>query len=171
MTPQDVVERIGQAAGQAGMGPYKTTLLGNEVLVARTSKFSVLWFATKLHTFLVASVFPTGTATPDRLDRFLDAAATFAKANKGGLPVGLQTGLAILPVAVTGQPGPEADAWASKPHRRRVGTVPFPVLVDATSGQVTRPNHMVIAGVYSRYLKRMVDQHVATPLRQPGPPM
>jgi hypothetical protein len=166
VTPQDAVERIGWSVGQAGMNPTKAMLYGNEVLVARTSQFRLLWFATKLHTFVVVSTFAPGTATPSGLDAFLRAAAELAKASKGGLPVGFQTGIAVLVVAVTEGADAAAHQWASASHGRQFAVLPFPVLVDTATGQVTRPQRMVLGGVYARYLKGLVDRHVAAPVQQ-----
>lgn len=161
MTPHDVIQRIGQSTAAAGMQPTTTAIYGNQVLVAQTSKFKLQWFATKLYTFLIACEFPAGTADPASLDRFLTGAAEFAKANKQGLPLGLQTGIAALVVAVTEHADPAAHQWASAVHGRQFAVIPFPVLVDAATRQVTRPQRMVLGGVYSKYLKRLVDQHVA----------
>jgi hypothetical protein len=138
---------------------------GAPVLVARTAKFRWAWMATKLHTFVVAAAFPPGTATPDRLDAFMQEAMRFAKANKGGLPVGFQTGVAAVTVAVTEQADDAAHGWAASPHGRKFGVMSFPCLVDATSGRVTRPDRMVIGGIYSKHLKSVVDDLLAPAAR------
>jgi hypothetical protein len=169
VSPQEALERIAQSTAQAGMNPTKTMLRGNEVLAARTAQFRLRWMATKLHTFLIASMFPPGTATPDRLDSFLTTAAEYAKANKGGLPVGLQTGVAVLVVALTEQADPAAREWANASHGRKFAVLPFPVLAETATGQVTRPQRMVLGGIYSKYLKSLVDHHITAPLHQPIP--
>jgi hypothetical protein len=160
MTPQDLLDAIGRSTAHAGMATSRDLLLGSEVLVARTSQFRWRWMATKLHTFLVAAVFPSDAATPDQLDGFLRAATEYAKAHKTGLPVGLQTGVAVIVVAVTENASPAAHGWAAAPHGRQFGVVPFPVLADVVDGQVTRPQRMVIGGIYAGYLKGLVDHHV-----------
>lgn len=165
MTPQEVIDRIGQSTAAAGFQTSREILLGNDVLVARTSQFRWRWFATKLHTFLVAMTFPPGTASPDQLDGFLQAAAEYAKANKGGLPGGLQTGTAVLVTAVTEGADATAREWANAPHGRKFAVLPFPVLVDAAADQLVRPQRMILGGVYSGYLKGLVDQHVGGALR------
>ena len=160
MTPQDAIVRIGQSTAQEGFTTYDDSLNGLRVLVARTSQFRFRWVATKLHTFLVATVFPPGTATPDQLDGFMQAALGYAQAHKGGLPVGLQTGLAAISVAVTEYTDPAAQSWAATPHGRKFGMLTFPVLLDVTTGAVTRPPRLVVGGVYSGYLKGIVAKHV-----------
>jgi hypothetical protein len=165
MTPQEVIERIGHSTAQAGMQVVRTQLYGVDTLVARTAEFRLRWMATKLHTFLVASPFAPGTANRSALDGFMSAAMQYAKANKGGLPVGFQTGIAVLVVAVTEQADAAAQEWAATPHGRQFGVIPFPVMVDAASHQLTRPQRMVIGGIYSGYLKDMVDRHVGGALQ------
>jgi hypothetical protein len=165
MTPQQVIDRIGQATAGAGYAVSQEMLGGSPVLVARTAEFKLKWMATKLHTFVVAAPFPPGTATPDRLDAFMQAAMQFAKANKGGLPVGLQTGVAAVTVAVTEGADDTTHGWAASPHGRKFGVMSFPCVADATTGRVTRPDRMVIGGVYSGHLKSVVDTLVAPATR------
>ncbi|HET8620077.1 MAG TPA: hypothetical protein VFM27_14015 [Acidimicrobiales bacterium] len=167
MDPRAVLDRIAQSAAAAGMPPTSADLAGNTVLVARRSDFRLRWMATRLHTFLVASAFPPGTATADQLDRFLHLALDHAVANKSGLPRGLQTGVAVVAVAVTTGAGPEAAAWASSVHGRRWAAIPFPVLVDGASGQVVHPKRMVIGGIYASHLRRVVTDVVAPALGGP----
>ncbi len=165
MTPGEAIERIGWSTHQAGMNPSQQLLYGSPVLVARTSQFRWRWFATRIHTFIVAAAFPAGTATPERLDGFLRAATEYAKANKGGLPRGLQTGVAVIVVAVTESADPAAYSWASAPHGRQFAALPFPVLADASSGQVAMPRRMILGGIYKGYFTSLVAQHVAAPLQ------
>ena len=160
MTPQEAIVRIGQSTAQAGFTTYDDSLNGVRVLVARTSQFRIRWIATKLHTFLVATVFPPGTATPVQLDGFMQAAVGYGRAHKGGLPVGLQTGLAAISVAVAEHADPAAQAWAATPHGRKFGMLTFPVLLDVTTGAVTRPPRLIVGGIYSGYLKGIVARHV-----------
>jgi hypothetical protein len=162
MTPQEAIARIGQSTAQAGFVTSDDFVHGVRVLVARTSQFRLRWFGTKLHTFLVISAFPSGMATPDQLDGFMQAATEYGKANKGGLPVGLQTGVAAISVAVTEHADATAHLWAAKPHGRQFAVLSFPVLLDTTTGKVTHPPRMFVGGAYSGYLKRIVHQHVTT---------
>jgi urease gamma subunit len=160
MTPQEVIERIAQSTARAGMTTQKTLLQGNEVLAADVSKFKVTWMLSQLHTFLIAGTFPPGTAHPTALDGFMELASQYGKANKRGLPLGLQSGVAVLAVAVTEHADAAAHEWASKPHGRKWAVMPVPVLVDAATGQVTRPQRMVIGALYFPYLRGLIDQHV-----------
>jgi hypothetical protein len=162
VTPQEAISRIGQSTSQAGFATSDEWMGQARVLVARTSQFRLRWLATKLHTFLVAGAFPPGTATPDQLDGFMRAAVQYGRANKSGLPVGLQTGLAAIPVAVTEHADASAHGWAATPHGREFAVLTFPVLLDTASGEVTHPPRLVLGGLYSGYLKGIVTTHVTT---------
>jgi hypothetical protein len=164
VTPQDAIERIGWSTSRAGMNPSQQLLNGAPVLVARTSEFRWRWLATRMHTFIIAAAFPTGTTTTDQLDGFLRAATEYAKANKGGLPRGLQTGVAAIVVAVAESADHPAYGWASKPHGRQFAALPFPVLADTSTGQVAMPRRMVLGGIYKAYFQSLVTEHVTTPL-------
>jgi hypothetical protein len=161
--PETVLERIRSSTEAAGMEPTTELLSGRSALVARTSAFRWRWMATKLHTFLVASVVPPGTD----LDVFLRAATDHAIANKGGLPRGLQTGSAIVAVAITSGATESDLAWGSTPHGRQFAAISFPVLVDAANGTVVHPQRMVIGAIYTGYLKGIVAEHV-TPAVAPA---
>jgi len=142
------------------MQPTRTALFGGrEVLVARTKQFRLRWMATMLHTFVVASEFPPDVSAHE-LDAFMDQAIQFAKANKGGLPVGMQTGIAVVTVAVTAGAGPAAAGWASKVHGRKFAAMPWPALLDTATGTVVQPAKMTIGGIYKAYLQEMVQTHV-----------
>lgn len=165
MTPHEAIERIAWSTGQAGMNPSQQRLQGSPVLVARTSEFRWRWFATRIHTFVVAAPFPAGTATADRLGGFLRAATEYAKANKGGLPRGLQTGVAVIVVAVADSADHAAFEWASAVRGRKFAALPFPVLADTAAGQVVMPRRMVLGGIYKAYFQSLATQHVVTPLQ------
>lgn len=169
MTPEDVMGRIEQSTAAAGMQPTRVQLFdGWTALVARTKQFRLRWMATQLHTFLVAAPFPQAPTRAD-LDRFMGAATQYAKTNKGGLPLGLQTGVAAIVVAVTSGATPEAVDWASSVHGRQFSTIPWPALVDTAVPTLVQPQRMMIGGIYKAYLQNLVQQHVAGALTAPGP--
>ena len=111
----------------------QATLPRGQALVGRRSQFRWAWMATRLHTFIVATPFPAGTATRATLDSFLNDATEFSIANKTGLPRGLQTGTAVLVVAVTEHAIPEAVEWAAKPHGRRFAMCGRPMAHEISS--------------------------------------
>jgi hypothetical protein len=160
MTPDEVLGRIEQSTGAAGMQPVRAQLEdGRGALVARTKQFRLRWMATQLHTFIVAAPFPASPSRGD-LDFFIRSATQYAKANKGGLPLGFQTGLATIVVAVTHGASPEAVDWASSVHGRQFSAIPWPVLIDTAVPTLVQPQRMVIGGIYKAHLQQMVNAHV-----------
>ncbi|HEY8524424.1 MAG TPA: hypothetical protein VIL48_05655 [Acidimicrobiales bacterium] len=156
----DAIDRMEKASAYAGFQTSRVEIDGAQTLVARTSEFRWSWFATKLHTFLVARAFPAEIALPGHLDAFMQGALRYAKANKPGLPVGLQTGIATIVTAVVEGASPSARRWAATPHGRQFGVISLPVLVDTATGDVVRPARMLIGGVYFGYLKEIVDRQI-----------
>lgn len=157
----DALNRIERSL--ADLGPQRVELLGRTSLLARTSQFRLRWAATRLHTFVVVSAF-TDVPTRAALDQLLTAALEHSVQNKGGLPRGLQTGTAVVVVALVEHADPVALEWAGKVHGRRFAAIPFPVVAEAGTGEVHRPQRMIVGGLYASHLRRLVDTHVRAPL-------
>ncbi|MFF4789659.1 levansucrase [Streptomyces sp. NPDC001276] len=104
---------------------------GMPVLVGRRSDFRMRWMATNLHLFTVAAAVPEITAQAIR--GFTHGVLKYAKDTKGGLPVGLQTGVAAFPVLVSENVDPAAVRWAEEQQRNEFACMARPVVVD--SGQ------------------------------------
>ena len=158
-TTETVLERLAAVTQQAGMQPRQVVLGGGATLVARTAEFRWRWFATRLHTFVVASVFPD-SATRHDLDTFLDKAVSYAIQQKGGLPRGLHTGVAVIAVAVTADGAQAAHEWASEPHGSRFAAFSCPVLVKASSGQIIYGTRKVLGRVYNSYVQQLIHDIV-----------
>ncbi|MFC9496330.1 levansucrase [Streptomyces sp. NBC_01474] len=107
---------------------------GVPVLVGRRADFRMRWMATNLHLFTVAAAVPE--ITPQSVDAFTSQVLTYAKQNKGGLPVGLQTGVAAFPVLVSERVDPAAMAWAEQQQRNRFACFARPVVVDSAQRYV-----------------------------------
>lgn len=115
---------------------------------------------TKLHTFMVVGLFPTGWATRAMADRFVQGAVEYSIAAKGGLPRGAQTGTATIPVVLTDAMAPGAERWAARPSGRRFAALSFPVSVELAQGRVTCPRTMLLGAAYIRPMKRFVAEHI-----------
>ena len=106
------------------------------------------------------------------LDSYLAAACEDA-IHREGATWGFQAAVAPITVAVIDRATPEDEAWAARPHGRRLldrrrgpfSAITFPVLADPAAGQVVRPEHMILGGIYTGYLKGLVRQYVEGPLR------
>jgi len=107
---------------------------GVPVLVGRRADFRMRWMATNLHLFTVAAAVPE--ITPQSVDTFTTQVLTYAKKNKGGLPVGLQTGVAAFPLLVSERVDPAAVAWAEQQQRNRFACFARPVVVDSAQRYV-----------------------------------
>ena len=150
---------IEQSFSQAGFVFSPALIGGHAARIGRASRFRLVRFmATRLHVFvvIVELVEPASRAELDALEH---AGIEHAIAHKGGLPRGLQTGSAVLTVALV----PQADAalreWAGS-TRFRFATIAYPVLVDASSGVVDRPSRMRLGRIYRSYLSGLAAERV-----------
>ena len=102
--------------------------------------------------FVLVAVFKGGMDGREHLDRFVEEAGLYSSTVKGGLP----TGVTAVAVAVL-EGGVGDSAWAASVTdggRARV----FPVLVDASAGQLACPPAPAD-------LHRLVQEHVAPSIR------
>ncbi len=141
-----------QAAG------YKTVEVDQAVLpgarAVRRSDFRIRWFLTRLHTFVVFVV--VERATEADLSAITDLAAKWAKSVKGGLPIGFQTGVAVIPVIVSSAADQAAQAAALAKPRKRFSTMAFPMIVDPARMVIATYNRTVAWGI--AYMDFLADQ-------------
>jgi hypothetical protein len=105
---------------------------------------AIVGLQSSVHTLGKADLFtvlvhPRQPVTPDLLGEFVHDASRYAEANRGG--TWRTRGLAVLPIVVSEQVGPEAraDALARKPSKVGVarpnsGTFRWPAVVDVATG-------------------------------------
>ncbi|MDI9883207.1 levansucrase [Streptomyces sp. HNM0645] len=117
-----------------GCAPRWEQWHGAPVLVGRRADFRLQWAATKLHLFTAVAAAPE--ITVPAVEAFTWRVLDYARANKGGLPVGLQTGVAAFPVLVSERVDPAAMAWAQEQQRNRFACFARPVVVDMSQGHV-----------------------------------
>ncbi|MEU2839173.1 levansucrase [Streptomyces sp. NPDC007076] len=117
-----------------GCAPRWEDWSGVPVLVGRRADFRMRWAATNLHLFTVAAAVPEVTVSV--IDAFTTQVLAYAKKNKGGLPVGMQTGVAAFPVLVGDRIDPAAMAWAEEKQRNQFACFARPVVVDSACGYV-----------------------------------
>ena len=153
--------RIESSVRAGGMEVNQVDLSGRTVLLARTSSFRWRWFASRLHVFLFAAIFPPRPAVAD-LEEFMGAAVRYATTHKGGLPRGLNTGTASVGVAVTDELNESDRDWALRRHAGRFAAISFPVSVEASIGRVVFPNRMIVGASYSSYLRSLVQEHIVS---------
>ena len=156
------IGKIEAAFGASGLQPARANIGQAVAVVGTTSRFRWRWMATKLNVCIYAAWFLPGT-TVEMLDHYLAAACQDAIDRKGALR-GLQTGVAAITAAIVDSATPEQVAWAATPHGRRFAAITFPVLVDAGTRRVVRPERMVLGGIYTGYLQELVRTHIEAPI-------
>jgi hypothetical protein len=123
---------------------------GTAVLVGRRSDFRMRWMATNLHLFTVAAAVPQ--ITVQAIEHFTDSVLQYAKDTKGGLPVGLQTGVGAFPVLVSEYVDPAAVQWAEAQQRLKFACMARPVVVDSRHRYVGMyRDKPVLGGVYASH--------------------
>ncbi|MFF6780254.1 levansucrase [Streptomyces sp. NPDC012510] len=131
---------------------------GVPVLVGRRAEFRWSWMATKLHLFTVAAAVPE--ITIPTIETFTDQVMTYAKKTKGGLPAGLQNGLASFPVLVSDRVDPAAVRWAEAQQRQKWAGMSRPVVVDTAQQYVgTYRGTPVIGLAFSSYLEQKAHRY------------
>jgi hypothetical protein len=143
---------------------------GRYVDVARSSRF--VWYTlSRLHVFVfVAPVDPQTTA--EELNQFVRATIDYSIEHKRGLPRGLQTGLAAMPVIITTELPSATRDWASRPPGRawsgRLAAFPYPVTAEVTSGRMSHRSRVVVGGAFAPRLRKLAGQHVGRVVRDGG---
>lgn len=136
----------------------------------RRRDFRLRWFATALHTFVVLAEAPTADVASVR--GYVDDAVRWAKKAKGGLPRGMQTGVAVLPVLAVGSADQEARREASRRPDKEFAALRLPVLVEIVPGVVsTYSGAMVWGMVYTDFLgdqQRLVAGELPVDVLKPG---
>jgi hypothetical protein len=131
---------------------------GVPVLVGRRAEFRWSWMGTKLHLFTVAAA--VQEITIPTIETFTDQVMAYAKKTKGGLPAGLQNGLASFPVLVSDRVDPAAVRWAEAQQRQKWASMSRPVVVDSTQQYVgTYRGTPVIGLAYSSYLEQKARRY------------
>jgi hypothetical protein len=135
---------------------------GREVLVARRSDFRWRWFATRLHTTVTVATFDEAV-DPWKLDEYLEAGGRAARTAVRGVR-GMQTGAAVVGVAVLPTLSDAARAWASQPHGHKFASIAYPVAVGLSPPEVVELRRMRMGVVYRHFLRGIVADVITAPL-------
>ncbi|MFD3538659.1 levansucrase [Streptomyces sp. NPDC058662] len=109
---------------------------GTPVLVGRRSDMRAMWFGTRVHLFTVAAELPEAGAR--ELADFTGWAMSYAKRNKGGLPVGYGSVISVFRVLAAATVHPDGKAWARADARLlELSVAARPVVVDTRSGEAS----------------------------------
>ncbi|MBB1244916.1 levansucrase [Streptomyces durbertensis] len=135
---------------------------GAPVLVGRRADFRLRWAATRLHLFTIAAEVPEITVPV--IDSFTRQAMRYAKDHKGGLPVGLQTGVAVFPVLVSDRVDPAAMWWAMERQRMEFACMARPAVVDTARRAVGYYRGKPVVGrFYAHHQITKGDRYLTAP--------
>jgi hypothetical protein len=164
MDAMQALSALEQRLTGAGYDSERATIAGHGALVGRRSDFRWKWVATRLHTFVVAFAPPS---LDEGLARWLALAAQqHAIDSKGGLPRGLQTGTATVPVFFCDAVEPGARAWFGATPAHRFSALLFPVLAEPGSGTVTYfRERMRLGSIYNDHLRGVVQDVIEPAVR------
>lgn len=158
MTPSTYLDALHGRLAADGCNPQLLDWGGRPVLVGRRADFRLRWAATRLHLFVIAAEVPHVTA--DGMSEFTHAAMAFARANKGGLPLGFQNGLGVFPTLIGEHVQPDAATWVASGQVNSFGCMARPATVDTTTGVVSQfRGTTVLGGLYSGHLRRKGVQY------------
>ncbi|MFC5032348.1 levansucrase [Streptomyces sp. SID13666] len=161
-SPRNYLAAVESRLTADGCNPQWQDWSGVRVLVGRRSDFRLRWMATNLHVFTIAAAVPEITAAT--IDTFTTQTLSFAKKNKGGLPVGMQTGVAVFPVLVSERVDPAAMAWAEEKQRNQFACFARPVVVDTARHYVGLFRGKPALGwIYSSHLIEKGDRYFNHP--------
>ncbi|BBC33518.1 Levansucrase [Streptomyces graminofaciens] len=126
---------------------------GAPVLIGRRADFKWRWAGTKLHLFTVAAAVPE--ITIPTIETFTEQVLAYAKKTKGGLPLGLQTGIGAFPLLVSDRVDPAAVRWAEAQQRNKWACMARPVVVDSAHQYVGSYRGTPAIGMaYSSYFEQ-----------------
>lgn len=117
----------------------------------------------RLHTFVLVRELRADELESTELDGYLTAARRYASEHGPSRRAVLQSGLAAIAAVVTINASDEALAWARRPHGHRFGAVAYPVLVDLARNEVVHPGRMIVGGIFSPFLRRLVADVLTPP--------
>jgi hypothetical protein len=166
MTPSDYINGLSTRLAADGCDPQTQQWGSEPVLVGRRSDFRVRWMATKLHLFVIAAAVPV--VTVEAISQFMATTNHYARQNKGGLPGGFQTGVAVFPALISDNVDPAAADWANAQQRNQFACISRPVVVDTSTGTVSQFRRTaVLGGIYSGFLRSKGELYF--PATDPNP--
>jgi hypothetical protein len=126
----------------------------------RRSNFRMSWIMTQLHTFVVVQAVPQANGLA--VHEFIRHAIPWAKSVKGGLPVGFQTGIAVIAVTATEHAQEDAVHAATASPQKMWAAMPLSVVVDvAMQRAYTASGNMAWGAVYQDFLGEQQELVVA----------
>lgn len=121
-----------------------------QVIVGYQGKFSMNWFATKLHLFTV--VLQADKADAPLLQQLTDEAIEYAKQQKGTFR-GLQTGLAVIPAIIAKQASEDVLQAVQQRPPKMFALMLFPLII-TSSKLYTYTGNIIVGTVYAPWIRQ-----------------
>jgi hypothetical protein len=155
----DAVRAVRQRLEQDGFVFSSERVAERDALVGRRAWLH--WTTlTRVHVFVfVVAVLETDATDAEQLTA---AARAYAVQHKGGLPRGVQTGVASIPVIVVQRDAGDALEWARGTQRRHWASLDLPVVIEQSSGGAAFRDRRDFWGIaYMSQLRRLAKSIVA----------
>jgi hypothetical protein len=162
--PAAYLQKVASALAKQGFVVETATVEGRTAVTGTRSDFRWRWFASHLDTSVVAASFAPGEQARESLDAFLSAASSWAVGHRGRHMFGVQSGTAVVAVAVLAGRGEQAERWATEPHGQRFAAIAYPVAVDLEGREVITLRHMVLGRIFAGFLREVVREVIESPL-------
>jgi hypothetical protein len=122
----------------------------------RRSDFRWSWMATRLHTFVFVIELPP--SSKDEVVAVAELSRAWARKHKGGLPRGMQSGSAAMPLIITPDISSELWEWAASPQPVRFAAALFPVVVSSDGEFASyRRSSAKLGIVYESFLRQLAS--------------
>jgi hypothetical protein len=165
--PFEVLQRLDHGLTAGGFETESADIGGHDVLVGRRSDFRWRWFATRLHTFVVA--FTMTDLSAQVADELTSTAQQYSINKKGGRPRGFQTGVATIALFVTDEADDELREWFMAKPTHRFAAIRFPVLAELRHASPAYfKGQMIVGRVYLDHLRHVVDNVIAPAVKPPS---
>lgn len=154
MTPEELLAAAGPRLSAAKYAVEGAPLAQAPSVAGRRKLFRVQWMLTQLKVSVVVAAVEEVSA--DGWQRFTTDAFQYAKAFRGGLPTGFQSGIGCVAILAAKTVDPAAAALAAERPRVEWFTgVGMPALVDLTTGQVHEyDGRVLVGGIYAKFLRK-----------------
>jgi hypothetical protein len=168
ITPGQVVARIRQSLEREAHWVGEETIAGRPAVVALTDPPGST--SAGMVSYLVLAEVGTGAGIAPELDAFRAESLAFGRGHQAKIAVvpGVKVGggVSVMPVAVTaGADGPALD-WARSKQGGGIGTMVYPVLVDASSGTVTHRKRVIYGAMNVKPFRRVISRDIIPALGQ-----
>jgi hypothetical protein len=163
----EIVAALAKAFEQSEYETTYTTVAGLSALVAQRTDFRWRWVASRLDTFVV--VFVVADLSQRKIEEMTDAAQDYATKTRNGRSLGMQAGVATIPVFISETEALSLRPWFAQEPRHRPASLRFPVLIEMDSFEITYFRERLFLGrVFSRHLHSVVEAIIIPTLHSCG---